>query len=300
MRTSIIKRYLTGSSAILFAVLSWGALFSEELGSNGETEFVINWDTYQYQVRTIMNINEAISLNERYYMRSQMKELILKKISTGVEGLYVDSSHRIMDILDENINFRREYPVYMQSINAIRLIFKKGNIEASTALPLRGEKGLLARIPVTWGTLRYESMNDPEYVGEAYNTSRVGRDYNANLVPIRYSGLIVDLRGMGFSEALTPRIYSQAGQLVYGPEFIAQKIGVQRGIIAYATDLNDPEVKIRAGNSPYYTVALASRGKFNTDVVLSADDVVKITQHPETIENLQKCRVVFIVDKKND
>jgi hypothetical protein len=301
MRILPHKKFLNFWVSVLVVLSTLQALSGAESSLTDEiTRFSIDWDTYQYKVKTTMNINEAISLNERYYMRSQVRELILKKISTGIENLYVDNRRKIMDILDENLNFRREYPVYLQSINAIRLIFKKSEIEASTMLPLRGESGLLARIPLPWGTMKYAHMEEPEYVGEAYRVSKVGREYNSGLIPIKYSGLIVDLRGMEISEALAPRIFTQTGQLFYGPEFISQKLGVQRGIVSYATDINDPEVKIRAGDSPYYTVALSSRGFYNTDIVLSSQDMDKITQHMETLENLQKCRVIFLIDEKKD
>jgi len=282
----------------VFAIQSLSSRESEEI-NEGITRFLINWDLYQYEVKSVMNMNEAISLNERFYVRNQIRELLLKRISSDIENLYIDNSHKISDILDENINFRREFPIYLQSINLVRMLFRNNVIEASTSLPLRGNQGLLSHLPLPWATMAYNSLSEPEYVGEAYQKTRVGNDFEAGLVPLQYSGIIIDLRGMEVNEALAPRIYSQTGQLIYGPEFIMQKIGVQRGIIAYVNSMDDPEAKIRAGSSAYFTVGLSTRGQYKTDVVVSSRDATRIMQHIKTLESLQKCRVIFLVDKKN-
>ncbi|MDH4263349.1 MAG: hypothetical protein OEV78_09930 [Spirochaetia bacterium] len=287
-------------SLILFISLVSGNIFPLEENNLDEekTNSYIDWSSYQYNILSYININKSVSINERYYMRNQVKEIVLKKISSSIENMYVDNSHKIMDILDDNINFRREYPLYLQSINVVRMTFRDSMIEASTTLPLRGGRGLLTHIPLPWGTMTYNSLNEPEYVGEAYNKSRVSNEYEAGLVPLKYSGVIIDLRGMEINEALAPRIFSQTGQLIYGPEFVMHKIGVQRGIIAYAYDMTDYEVKVRAGDSAYYTVALSTKGVYKTDVVISNQDAGRLMQHAVTLENLQKCRVVFLVDKK--
>ena len=285
---------------VFLVLLMTGSVFAyEESNLNEEkTNFFMDWSSYQYKVQSYLNINEAPSMNERNYMRNQVKEIILKKISAGIENMYVDNAHKIMDILDENDNFRREYPIYLQSVNIVRMTFRNSIIEASTALPLRGGNGLLAHIPLPWETMTYNVFREAEYVGEAYNKSRVGNEYEAGLVPLKYSGVIIDLRGMEVNEALAPRIYSQTGQMIYGPEYIHHKIGVQRGIVAYAYDMTDAEVKIRAGEAAYFTVALATKGFYKTDVVISNQDAARLMQHAVTLENLQKCRVVFLIDKK--
>lgn len=284
---------------LLFMLINHKVPASEtsELGEE-TTRFFIDWKSYQYKVMSYMNITEAVSVNERYYMRNQVKEIILKKISTGIENMYVDNAHKIMDILDENNYFRREYPIYLQSINVVRMTFRNSIIEASTALPLRGKFGILNHIPLPWGSMSYSALNESEYVGEAYSRTQVHNEFESGLVPLKYSGLIIDLRGMDVNEALAPRIYSQTGQLIYGPEFVMQKIGTQRGLISYANDMTDPELKIRAGEEAFFTVALSTKGAYKTDVVISNQDAGRLMQHTVTLENLQKCRVVFLVDKK--
>lgn len=286
---------------IIILFIAANAIFSINLREidQGVTEFYIDWNTYQYKIKSLLNLDDTVSLNERFYMRNQVKELILKKISSGMESLYIDNSHKVSDILEHNVNFQREYPLYLQNIHAVRMNFKSSYIEASTALPLRGSNGLLGHLPIPWGTMKYYSSEDSEYVGEAYQRPTVSNEYESGLVPLKYTGIIIDLRNMDATEALAPRIYTQTGRLIYGPEYIHQKIGIQRGIVAYVNSMDDPEVKIRAGEEPFYTVALSTKGLYKTDVVISNQDAGRILQHKITLENLQKCRVIFIVDKKN-
>jgi len=265
-----------------------------------KSNFNMDWRLYQYNIQSYINIIESTSVNERYYLRNQVKEIMLKKISVGIENMFVDNTHKIMDILDQNSDFRQEYPLFMQSINIVRMTFRNSMIEVSTALPMRGGRGLLSHIPLPWGTMSYNPLLAPEYVGEAYAKTSVGNEYESGLIPIKYSGVIIDLRGMDINEAFAPRIFSQTGRLIYGPEFILSKIGIQRGIVAYTHDISDSEVRIRAGDSPYFTVALATRGLYKTDVVISNKDAARLLQHAVTIENLQKCRVVFLVDNRRN
>jgi|GEM_PF-1704001 len=291
-------------ASIVFGLLAVSGLFAGAMEDGNldeeRTHSFIDWGSYQYRVQSYININEASSINERFYMRNQVKEIILRKISAGIENIYVDNAHKIMDILDENENFQREYPIYLQSINIVRMIFRSSMIEASTALPLRGKEGLLVHLPLPWATMTYDSLKEPEYVGEAYHKTRVGNEFESGLVPLQYSGVIIDLRGMEVNEAIAPRIFSQTGKLIYGPEYIVHRIGTQRGIVGYAYDMNDAEVKVRAGEAAFYTVALATKGLYKTDVVLSNKDAGRLMQHPVTLENLQKCRVVLLIDKKPD
>ncbi len=269
----------------------------EANGVAGEqTYFEIDWENYHYMATSQILVERNTPVHERYYMRYFFRDLILQKISIGLENLYVDSSHKIMDILDANNEFKREYPLYLEAMELTRVNFRNNYIEVSTSLPLRGNKGLIGKLPLPWQTLAYAGLTEAEYVGEAYESRVAESEYRGGIVPIAYTGLLIDLRGMDVNQALAPRIYSQSGRLIYGPEYIIKEIGVQRGVASYVKSLNDYEVKNRAGEKPYFAVALSTKGKFKTDAVISDMDTAKAFEHEETLNNLLKCRVVFIVD----
>lgn len=284
----------------MLSLTLFGALGSQISGANtveGErTMFEIDWENYQYMATSQIMVERNTPVHERYYMRYFFRDLILQKISLGLENLYVDSDHRVMDILEANNEFRREYPLYLEAMELTKVNFRNNYIEVSTSLPLRGAKGLIGKLPLPWSSIEYSSLTEAEYVGQAYEDSVVRHEYSGGIIPIAYSGLLIDLRGMDHNQALAPRIYSQQGRLIYGPEFIIKEIGVQRGIVSYVNSIQDYEVENRAGEKPYFTVALSIKGLYKTDVVISESDAAKALAHMETLNNLHKCRVVFIVD----
>ena len=94
---------------------------------------------------------------------------------------------------------------------------------------------------------------------------------------------------------MAPRIYSQNGRLIYGPEFIRRDVGTNRGIAAYVKSIAHAEVTRRAGKHPLLTVALAAQGKYQTNIVLATEEITKLFDHKQTVKNLLKCRVVIIV-----
>ncbi|MES0491262.1 MAG: hypothetical protein ABUK01_14810 [Leptospirales bacterium] len=278
-----------------------GALFSFHAGygidlSNGQNRFDIYWRNYKYMISSEISLPRSLAVNERYYVRSKVREIILHKVSMDIESMFVDNSRRIRDLLDTSSVFRREYPLFLDSLTIDSLIFRNNRVESSASLALRGDNGLLRRLPLPWHILEYSTLTKPEYVGEAYEDDTVKYEYRAGVVPIAYTGIVIDLRGMKINKALAPRIFSQNGRLLYGPEFILKKIGAQRGLVGYVHKMDDAEIALRAGIRPYFTVALTTRGQYKTDVVLSREDTAKAMGHPETLTNILKCRVIFIID----
>jgi len=279
-----------------------GILFSFDTGfavnvTNGKNNFDIYWQNYKYMISSEISLPRTLAVNERYYVRSKVREIILHEVSMDIENMFVDNSRRIRDLLDKNSVFRREYPLFLESLTIESLTFRNNRVESSASLALRGENGLLRRLPLPWHTLEYSTLGEPEYVGEAYKDDTVKYEYRGGIVPIAYTGIVIDLRGMQINKALAPRIYSQNGRLLYGPEFILKKIGAQRGLVGYVHSMDDAEIALRAGTRHYFTVALTTRGQYKTDVVLSQEDTARAMEHPETLMNMLKCRVIFIIDK---
>ena len=162
---------------------------------------------------------------------------------------------------------------------------------------LRGRKGLLKHLPLPWQNEKYELLRDAVFQGKAYANTNSYREYKLSKAPPIYTGLVVDVSEFKFNPSLAPRIYSRAGRLLYGPEFIIRLVGVRRGIAAFAKSFRQSNVKNRAGRHPLLTIALAVNGKYRTDAVISDKDAELIFQAKQTIRNLQKCRVVFLINK---
>jgi len=260
------------------------------------TELEINWQRYRLNIHAKIELPVESNDLSNYVMRSYVKEIVARKVSSSMENLVIDNEHKLMDMLDSSVTFRREYPMYLDSMEISSVNYRNNSIYTRAVLPIRGSNGLLSRIPIEWETVRYSSLEGDEYITDVYNESSVNYEYKRNSLPIDYTGLIVDIRGQAIQKAVVPRIFSQSGRLIYGPEFINRKIGTVRGLVSYVKSLNDPEVAIRAGSKPYFTAALSMSGKFNSDPVIAETEVANFLESTESIKNLLKCRVIFLVD----
>jgi hypothetical protein len=113
-------------------------------------------------------------------------------------------------------------------------------------------------------------------------------------VPTRYTGLVIDTRGLHVEPMILPSIFNEDGLEIYGRTRIDIRYALKHGIAAYATS-EDQAMKYRvAGDHPYYTVAVS---ELKGCPVLADRDVRKILGSAETVEQLKKCRVIFIIDK---
>jgi len=125
-----------------------------------------------------------------------------------------------------------------------------------------------------------------------------GEEFPARIdapVPTVYSSLVIDTRGLPVEPMMLPSVLNEDGLEVYGRFFVDIRNAGRYGIVAYAHG-EDEAMKYRAaGDHPFYTVALrAVKGC----PVIADSDVRKIFSSPQTVEQLRKCRVIFIIDKK--
>lgn len=110
-----------------------------------------------------------------------------------------------------------------------------------------------------------------------------------------YSGLIIDARGIGLKPMLFPSIYTEDGLEIYGARRIDIRAAVEQGMVAYCYNEDEALKSGRAGNRPYFTIALKS---IKGCPVVAERDVRKIFSSTETINNLKRCKVIIILNKE--
>ncbi|MBN1496146.1 MAG: hypothetical protein JXA07_05215 [Spirochaetes bacterium] len=115
-----------------------------------------------------------------------------------------------------------------------------------------------------------------------------------NPIPTRYSSLVIDARGLAVEPMILPSVFSETGIEVYSRYRVDIRNATKYGIVAYATTQDEAMKNRLAGDRPFYTVALR---EVKGCPVISDRDVRKILSSPESIEQLKKCRVIFIIDK---
>lgn len=116
-----------------------------------------------------------------------------------------------------------------------------------------------------------------------------------------YTGLIVDARGLNLQRGMSPKIYSESGQLIYAGVAISYGFLQEAGIASYGQELNpdllrriqpDDTVKV----SPLVVHALDLKGSTESSVTISDADAQAILDALDTYDFLAHYSVVFLID----
>jgi hypothetical protein len=117
-----------------------------------------------------------------------------------------------------------------------------------------------------------------------------------------YTGLIIDARGLDLQRGMSPRVYSQSGQLIYAGVAVAYEFLQEAGIASYGQELT-PELLRRiqpSGKSvtvsPLVVRALDVTGSTDTSVIISDDDAQAILDALDIYDFLAHYSVIFLID----
>ena len=111
-----------------------------------------------------------------------------------------------------------------------------------------------------------------------------------------YTGLIVDARHTDLQPAMSPKIFDEAGNEIYGSAYVDHEFVVQHGMAGYLNDLGLAQQNDRVQGNPLVLKALGSTGKNNTDLIISNEDGNALRQMAATQSFLREARVVVLLN----
>ena len=124
-----------------------------------------------------------------------------------------------------------------------------------------------------------------------------GSSGSARLDPGRvYTGLIIDARGSGAQPAMSPKIYDEEGNELYGSAYVDQEFLQKFGMAGYVRDLDQALANDRVQGTPAVLKALSSSGANQTDLILSKSDADQLRILADHLNFLREARVVIILD----
>lgn len=116
-----------------------------------------------------------------------------------------------------------------------------------------------------------------------------------------YTGLIVDARGLNLQRGMSPKVYSESGQLVYAGVVVSYGFLQEAGIASYGQELTpdllrriQPDDTIKV--SPLVVNALKIDGTTESSVIISDADAQSILDALNTYDFLAHYSVVFLID----
>ncbi|WP_461360901.1 hypothetical protein [Candidatus Darwinibacter acetoxidans] len=156
----------------------------------------------------------------------------------------------------------------------------------------------------THATVVFTAPEGVEMEWDEFNIRRIQLDLADEILieqGLVYTGLIVDARGLGLQRGMSPKIYSQSGQLVYAGVAVAYEFLQEAGIASYGQELSpellrriQPKGTIKV--SPLVVTALDVVGSTESSVIISDDDAQTILDALDTYDFLAEYSVVFLVD----
>ena len=111
-----------------------------------------------------------------------------------------------------------------------------------------------------------------------------------------FTGLVVDARGLNVRPAMSPKVYDENGQEVYGSAFVSREYAVQQGMSGYAKDVASAVNNSRVTDNPVVVKGIKARGPGNCDIVISNADASKLRSAAEHLSFMKQCRVMMVVD----
>jgi len=117
-----------------------------------------------------------------------------------------------------------------------------------------------------------------------------------------YTGLVVDARGLGLGRGMSPRIWSESGQLIYGGMSATYDFLQNVGLVSYGSELT-PELLQRIAVDPEYPLAVPLVVKAvrvvepaRTSVVISDEAAEQVLRALAAYDFLARFAVIFLID----
>ena len=108
-------------------------------------------------------------------------------------------------------------------------------------------------------------------------------------------GLIIDARFMGTRPDMSPTIYDEKGEILYGSKVCSKDIGVERGVTSYGRYLEQAWANPRFAVNPINVLAIRKTGKSDGDLVVSNGDAERIRKLDGKSGFLKNCRVLIVI-----
>jgi len=281
-------------------VAEWHELV-ETAGING----TINWS------EGIITATGIGTPPEKYYGKPQARPMALRaaqldafrNLLEATKGVRIDSTTLVRDSMVESDVIQSQVSGLVKGAQVVKKEYlSDGTVEVTLAMSLRGGFAQLI--------LPKDIKQVPEIktIPSAFPTPLEGekaRDASvpplpepttSTPAPIIYTGLVVDARGLNARPAMSPKVFDENGQEVYGSAYVSREFAVQQGMAGYAKNLTAAQANPRVTNEPFTVKGLRTEGQGQCSFVISNADATKIRSASENLSFLKKCRVMIVFD----
>lgn len=230
-----------------------------------------------------------------------------RKLLETVKGVQIDSVTRVEDYMvsSDRVESRINGMLSHSQILGAREM-DDGSVEVTVGMNLHGtlaellmpmeEPGSATNAPVNTAPAQSRQVEPEPLAGEQVASLAPVDPIPAQQPSGEVSGLVVDASGLGARPAMSPRLYDEDGNEVYGARFVSREYAIQQGMAGYAKDAQSALDNPRVGRNPHSIKALRVAGKARTDLVISNEDAAVLRTLAANEDFLEKCRVMIVLD----
>ncbi len=235
---------------------------------------------------------------QEYYGSPQARPMALqaarleamRNILEAVQGVRIDSSTLVRNFAAESYVIMAKVEGMVRNAKVVKQEYMTdGTVEVTVEMSLLGG---FAQLVLPSEIKQVEAIKP--LAGNKANEKAAG-SHSASASDV-YTGLVVDAKGLKVKPALSPKIFDENNQEVYGSAYVSREYAVQQGMSGYSKDIKAAQVNPRVTGNPLIVKGLRSEGPGSSDIVISNSDASKLRSASESLSFLKKCRVMIVVD----
>ena len=305
MKTRILVVVVAVALMLVFPATQGFVTESHELVEMVGTHGSINWS------QGIITATGIGTPPEKYYGKPQARPMALKAAQLDAyrnllevtNGVRIDSTTLVKDYMVESDVIHSQVSGMVKGAQVVKKEYlSDGTVKVALAMSLRGGFAQLILPKDIKQVSEIKTIPsaplkpaDEEKVGGA-SVPQSPEPATTAAEPTLYTGLVVDARGLNSRPAMSPKIFDENGQEVYGSGYVSREFAVQQGMTGYARDLTAAQTNPRVTDEPFMVKGLRTEEPDRSNVVISNADAAKIRSASENLLFLKKCRVMIVLD----
>lgn len=107
------------------------------------------------------------------------------------------------------------------------------------------------------------------------------------------TGFVFNIRGFKIQPSMMPGIYSETGELLYGPDRVSRAYAVKHGLVGYTKNIKN--VRDRVGDNPVLIEVLDLKPGNNASIVISKKETERLQSLDCRYGIFAECRVAFLI-----
>lgn len=243
----------------------------------------INWTRLQFEASGIAQLDPNatnISTNELLTLK-KADENGYSNLTSLIINLTVDSKTKILDLIKEEPEINRNLFEYIQNAYKSDLKYIQDKRIVYFLLPF-----------ILKNTSIYSVLNlKRDYINEI----QINGYFPHSTI---FTSIVIDARGYMLNPALKPKILNPYRQTVISFDNVDWKIIEKKGFINYICDVTGLQVlKDLVGGNPYIIPAIGSYGIYNTDAIISFENIAFLFGNPKNLELIKNGKIILLIDK---